>query len=157
MSETHRTTVDTQPDTHRRSSAPSTVPAEPPSGVWVGWATFAAIMMIMIGAFHAVAGLVALFHTTYYTVANTNLVVSVTYYGWGWLHIIGGVLVFLAGLGLLARRAWARVVAVILAGLSALANLAFLPAWPIWSIIVITLDVVVIYALTVHGKELQAA
>lgn len=156
MSETHQFALHTQPDTARHASTPSTVPAEPPSGVWAGWATFAAIMMIMIGVFHAIAGLVALFHTNYYTVPNTNLVVSVSYYGWGWLHIIGGVLVFLAGLGLLGRKTWARVVAVVLAGLSALANLAFLPAWPIWSIIVITLDVVVIYALTVHGKELEA-
>jgi hypothetical protein len=157
MSEAHQIAMNTQPDTNRQATVPSTVPAEPTSNVWAGWATFAGIMMIMIGVFHAIAGLVALFNTTYYTVPNTGLVLTVSYYGWGWLHIIGGVLVFLAGLGLLAGKTWARVVAVILAGLSALANLAFLPAWPIWSIIVIALDVVVIYALTVHGKELEAA
>jgi hypothetical protein len=82
-------------------------------------------------------------------------VVNVNYNVWGWTHLLLGILILVCGVGLLAGNMAARTVAVILAGLSALANLAFIEAYPIWSIIVITIDVLVIYAVTVHGGELR--
>jgi hypothetical protein len=134
----------------RQSSRPTSAP----SG-WVGWISFAGIMMIIIGAFHAMQGLVAVFNSDYYLVTKNGLTVHLDYTAWGWTHIIGGVVIVAAGLGLMAGQTWARVVGVILAGLSALLNFAFIASYPFWSTIVIAMDVFVIMALTVHGKEIK--
>jgi hypothetical protein len=82
-------------------------------------------------------------------------VVHVNYNTWGWTHLIIGAIAVLAGLGLLAGNLAARVVGVVIALLSALVNLAFISAYPVWSTIVIALDVIVIYAIIVHGRELK--
>jgi hypothetical protein len=122
---------------------------------WVGWVVFAGLMMIMLGFFQAIEGLVAIFDDGYYLVRPDGLVVNVDYTTWGWLHLIVGVLAIAAGLGLIAGNIVARVVAVGLALLSAVLNLAFIAAYPVWSTIVIAVDVIVIYAIIVHGRELQ--
>jgi hypothetical protein len=83
--------------------------------------------------------------------------VNVDYTAWGWTHIIGGVVLGLVGACLMAGQMWARVVAVIIATISAFINIAFLPAYPIWSAIMIALDVVVIWAVTMHGSEVKSA
>ena len=122
---------------------------------WTGWVIFAGIMMLMVGAFHVIQGIVALVQDTYYLVGQQGLVVSVDYTTWGWVHTILGIVVILAGVALLAGQLWARIVAVILAFGSALVNIAFLAAYPIWSLAMIAIDVVVIWAVTVHGNELK--
>jgi hypothetical protein len=121
---------------------------------WVGWVLFAGIMMILIGTFQGIAGLVAIFRDEYYLVTNSGLVITADYTRWGWTHLILGVLVALAGLAVMRGAFWARVVAVVLAGLSALANLLFLGAYPLWSLLVIAMDILVIFALVVHGSEI---
>ena len=73
---------------------------------------------------------------------------------WGWIHLLLGVILFLAGLALLQGAVWARTVAVILAALSAVANFLWLPYQPWWSIIIITLDVFIIWAVTAHGRDI---
>jgi hypothetical protein len=125
-----------------------------PTG-WTGWVVFASFMMFLLGAFQAIQGLVALFDDGFYLVTAGNLVVDVNYNVWGTVHLILGVLLLLSGAGVLTGNLAARTVGVILAGLSALANLVFIEAYPFWSIIIITVDVLVIYALTVHGRELK--
>lgn len=120
---------------------------------WSSWVTFACIMMILTGAFQAISGLVALFDDTYYLVTSGGLVVEADYTTWGWVHLIIGALIILAGFAALRGALWARIVGVTMAGLSALANLAFLAAYPLWSVLVIAMDVIIIYALTVHGSE----
>ncbi|TFC59226.1 hypothetical protein [Cryobacterium sp. TMB1-7] len=122
---------------------------------WTGWIVFAGVMMLMMGAFHVIQGLVALFQDTYYLVGQEELVVQVDYTTWGWVHTILGAVVILAGVALLAGQMWARVVAVILAFGSALVNIAFLGAYPLWSLTMIAIDVLVIYAVTMHGKEMK--
>jgi hypothetical protein len=124
---------------------------------WVGWIVFAGTVMLLIGTFHVIQGLVALFNDTYYVVTSGGLLVSVDYTAWGWVHIIGGVIIFAAGLGLFTGRTWARALAVVLVGLSAILNFAFIAAYPVWSLTVIALDVFVIYALTAHGGEMKVA
>ncbi|HEX6148251.1 MAG TPA: hypothetical protein VFZ39_00675 [Nocardioides sp.] len=114
-------------------------------------------MMLLLGVFHLIAGLVALFKDDYYVVGSSGLVLSVDYTAWGWIHLLGGGVMCAAGLGLLVGQMWARVVAVLLAMLSAIANLVFLAANPIWSTIMITLAVLVIWAVTVHGSEMKNA
>jgi hypothetical protein len=125
-----------------------------PTG-WVGWIFFAGIIMVLAGIFQAIAGLVALFNSSYYLVPSANLAVNVSYTGWGWVHLVFGVLLLAAGFGVMTGQTWARIFGIVLAGLSAIVNLGFLAAFPAWSLIVIVLDVLVIYALAVHGREMQ--
>ena len=125
-----------------------------PTG-WTGWIVFASFMMFLVGAFQAIQGLVALFDDGFYLVRENGLVVDVNYNVWGTIHLIVGILLILSGAGVLTGNLAARTVGVILAGLSALANLVFIEAYPLWSILIITVDVLVIYALTVHGRELK--
>jgi hypothetical protein len=127
-----------------------------PTG-WTGWVVFASFMMILLGLFQAIQGLVALFDDGFYLVRPSGLVVHVDYNDWGTVHLLLGVLLLLSGAGVLTGNLAARTVGVILAGLSALANMAFIGAYPIWSLLIITVDVVVIYSLTVHGRELRAS
>lgn len=122
---------------------------------WVGWVVFGAMMMILLGSFHAIAGLVALFDETYFVATNQELVVTVSYDTWGWVHLIGGLIALAAGFGLFTGATWARVLGVVVAMLSAIVNLAFLAAYPIWALTMITLSVLVIYAVTAHGAEIK--
>jgi hypothetical protein len=126
-----------------------------PTG-WVGWIIFAGIMMVMLGTFQAIEGLVAIFNDKYFVVPRSGLVVSVDYTTWGWVHLLLGILVAGAGLGVMAGQMWARVIGILLAVVSAIVNIAFLAANPVWSTILIAVDILVIYALTVHGKETKA-
>ena len=122
---------------------------------WAGWVVFAGMMLILLGSFQAIMGLVALFNPGYYLVAPEGLVVSVDFNTWGWVHLIIGVIAVAAGAGLIAGNMLARIVGVVVALLSALANLSFLAAYPVWSTIIIVIDVIVIYAIVVHGRELK--
>ena len=124
-----------------------------PTG-WTGWIVFASVMMLLLGSFQAIEGFVAIFDDGYYRVTQSGLVVNVDYTTWGWTHLLLGVLIIVSALGVLAGNLAARTFAVVLAGLRAIANLLFIEAYPVWSVIVITVDVLVIYALTVHGREM---
>jgi hypothetical protein len=122
---------------------------------WVGWIGFAGVIMVMLGVFHVFQGLVALFRDDYYLVGSSGLLVSVDYTTWGWTHVIAGLVVVIAGICVFAGQIWARAIGVLLALGSAVLNIAFLSAYPIWSLLMIALDVVVILALTVHGSEIR--
>jgi hypothetical protein len=135
----------------RRAEAP----APEPTG-WVGWIAFASMLMIMVGSFQVLLGLTALFSSDYFLVGEANLLVTVDYTAWGWTHIALGALAIAAAFGLLAGQMWARVVGIAMALLSAVVNLAFIGAYPLWSVMVIVLDVLVIYAIAMHGKEAKA-
>jgi hypothetical protein len=121
---------------------------------WAGWALFAGVMMILLGMFQALEGLVALFNDEWFAVNKDGLMLSVDFTAWGWVHLILGIVIVAAGAAVLNGRVWGRVVGVVVAMLSALANLTFIAAYPAWSIIIIAIDVFVIYALCVHGDEL---
>ena len=122
---------------------------------WVGWVFFAGIMMFTVGFVNIIEGLVALFKNEYYLVRPNGLVVNLDFTAWGWALLLFGLLLVFAGYGALVGQTWARVTGVILAVVNAVVNLAFVPAYPVWAIIVITLDVLVIYALAVHGGEVK--
>ncbi|WP_127127294.1 hypothetical protein [Georgenia sp. SYP-B2076] len=127
------------------------------AGGWVGWLMFAGTMMWVVGMFHAIQGLIALFSADYYLVGASGLAVQIDFSTWGWVHLIGGVVIIIAGVGVFAGQTWARVVGVILAVVSALLNFAFIAAYPFWSMIMIAVDVFVIYALCVHGRALKTS
>ena len=123
---------------------------------WVGWGWFAAIVVLIAGVFDAIYGLIAVLApgSAYFVAVEGDLALF-NLQGWGWWHIITGVLLILTAIALFAGATWARVVAVILVGLNAIGQLFLLPVQPWWSLIVLTLDILVIYALTVHGRELK--
>lgn len=123
---------------------------------WTGWIGFAAAMLIMVGIFQVIEGLVALFQRGFYLVGPNGLVLSVDYTAWGWVHLILGVLGIVVGIGLVRGSVVARVAGVVIAGLSAIVNLGFIAAYPFWATIIIAVDVITIYAIIVHGHELEA-
>jgi hypothetical protein len=124
------------------------------SGWAVGFILFAAIMMIMVGVFQALQGIIAIFENEFY-VATRNYLFQFDATTWGWIHLLVGLLVAFAGYGLLSGRTWARVVAITLAALSATANFLFIPYYPFWALLLITLDIFVIWAITAHGGDMR--
>ena len=126
-----------------------------PRGGWVGPIVFAAVVMMVIGVMHGFEGIVALLDDDYYLVPKNGLAIHINYTGWGWTHLIVGTAVLVAGFCVLLGQVWARVVGVILAVLSILMNMAFLAASPGWTTIMIALDVLVIWALTFHGRDVR--
>ncbi|MGN6333068.1 MAG: DUF7144 family membrane protein [Motilibacteraceae bacterium] len=152
MSDTRQTGTTTTTTTSTGGLSVTRERAPEPSG-WVGWVYFAGIMLVMLGAFQAIMGFTALFKDSYYWVSSDNLLVKVDYTGWGWTHLILGLVAVAAGLGVMAGQMWARVLGIAFAVISAVVNLAFVAAYPFWSLVIIALDVVVIFALAVHGAE----
>jgi hypothetical protein len=124
-------------------------------GGWAGALNFAGTMAVVIGVIHAVAGLTALFKDEYFFVARRELVVSADYSAWGWAHLAFGALAIAVGWGIIKRQPWARIAGIIFAGLSIVLNLGFLDAQPVWSTMVIAFDVILIWALTVHGDKVR--
>ena len=126
--------------------------ARPRSSVAVGFITFAGVAMVMIGAFHAFQGLVALFNDDFYVVGQKWIFQFDLTTG-GWVHLIVGIAVVVAGFFVFGGAVWARAVGIGVAAVSALLNFMWLPHYPIWSLIIIALDVLVIWALSVHGRD----
>lgn len=122
---------------------------------WTGWVFFGGVMAILLGSFQIIEGLTALYRHTYYAVGQNGLLIKVNYTTWGWVHFFLGVLIVATGFGVLVGQTWARILGVFFASVSAIFNLAFIAAYPVWSIIIIAFDVFVIYALAVHGGELR--
>jgi hypothetical protein len=118
-----------------------------------GGIIFAAVLMMMAGSFQALAGLVALFQDSFYA-STANYVFELDVTSWGWIHLLVGGLLVIAGLGVLSGNVAARIVGIGLAVLSAIANFLFIPHYPFWSLAIIAVDIYVIWALVAHGDEL---
>jgi hypothetical protein len=118
---------------------------------WHGMIAFATCMLVLLGAFHIIGGFVALFEEDVYAVPARDLVVEVDYNAWGLAHMALGVGMLLAAYALFWGKTWGRVVAIVVAMVSAISNLAFLPAAPVWYGLMILLNILVVYAVTVHG------
>lgn len=121
---------------------------------WVGWVFFAGFMMILLGVFQSIFGLTALLNSDWFVVAEKGILVY-DYTMWGWIHLLLGLIVLVAGFSVMQGANWARVVGVILAVLAAIGNLATINLYPVWSIAAMIVSVLVIYALTVHGEEVK--
>ena len=120
---------------------------------WIGWILFVGIVMMVSGLISLIQGLVALFDDGFYQVKAATLPVVPNYTAWGWVLVAFGVLLLGAGYAVLFGHTWARLVALCVTAANALINLTFLAAYPIWSVIAISLDLIAIYALAVHGGE----
>jgi len=121
---------------------------------WTGWIAFAGVMMIISGGLNAFYGLIALVNDEWVVWTNRgSLYLDISQ--WGWIHLIVGLALLLSGIGVFSGNVLARTVGVIAAALSLIANFVFIPAYPLWAIVVITIDVLVIWALTAHGSEMR--
>ena len=123
------------------------------SGVAVGFTYFAAIMMMLSGGFEILQGLSAIIKKHFYVVGS-DYVYKINVTTWGWIHLILGVIVLLAGIALLGGALWARIVGIVVAVLIAIANFLWLPYYPVWAIVIIAVNVVVIWALAAHGRDI---
>jgi len=121
---------------------------------WTGWITFAAIMMIIAGSLNALYGLIAVINDEWVVWGNrANLYLDISQ--WGWTHLVLGLVVLFSGIGLFSGKMIARIIAIIVAGLSLIANFFFIPAYPLWAIAIVVIDLLVIWALTAHGSEMK--
>ncbi|UGS38151.1 DUF7144 family membrane protein [Capillimicrobium parvum] len=124
---------------------------DPPVSGWArGGTIFAACILTLIGLFELIAGLVAIIDDNFYVVTR-HYTFDLDTTAWGWIHLIIGILLLLTAFGLFTRQEWAAVAGVFFAGLSALANFFFIPYYPLWSIVIIALNVWVIWAITRPG------
>lgn len=126
------------------------------STAWTGWIGFAAIMLAMIGAITFFEGLVAVVRDEYYVVAGKQVIVfDLT--TWGWIMLFWGIVLFCAGLGLAARSGWARWFSIVAVSLNLLAQLGFLgnTQFPLWTLVVISLEITVLYALTARWGQVE--
>lgn len=129
-------------------------PSRTPPSEAVGGYVFAGVILIVVGVFHAIAGLAAIIDDGFFVV-TANYAFDLDTTAFGWVQLIGGLLVLAAGFALFSAATWARVVGVTFAALSAIANFFFIPYYPFWAILIIALDIWVIWALTRHVEKLQ--
>jgi hypothetical protein len=121
-----------------------------------GWIGFAGMLMLIIGGIDFFQGLIALFEDEYFVVTSSGLLVfDLT--AWGWIMLIWGVILFLAGLALLAGQGWARWFTILVVALNFFAQLGFLgnSQYPLWALTALALNVVVLFALTARWSESQ--
>ena len=115
-------------------------------------AFFAGIMMVLGGALWAFQGLAGIVHGSFY-VQPAHYFITTSMSTWGWVHLALGIVVALAGIGVIAGALWARTIGIVLAGLSMVVNFLFIPVYPLWALTIIAVDMWVIWALVVHGRE----
>jgi hypothetical protein len=127
-----------------------------PAGWVVGMTAFAVLMMVMIGIFHAVEGLVALFNNEIYVV-GARYVFAFDLAAWGWIHLLLGIVLIVAGIGVRTGQLWARSVGIGFVVLSMIANFLFMPYYPVWSLLIIALDFFIIWALCVYNEDAAEA
>ena len=120
-----------------------------------GWGQFAGIIILISGLFGVLEGIAGLIGPDTYYVKTSGDLFLFDVQGWARWTLVIGILVALTGLAVLFGQRWARVVAIILVSLSALSNLLQVPAQPWWSLILIGVDILIIFALTAHGHELD--
>ncbi|GHI64018.1 DUF7144 family membrane protein [Streptomyces asoensis] len=118
-------------------------------GAWVsGWTGFAGVMMIFGGLMAIFQGIAAIAEDDVFVVTG-NYAYNFNLTSWGWIHLVLGVLVVLAGAALFRGALWARIIGITVAGLSMIANFMWLPYQPVWAIVLIAVDAFVIWALCI--------
>ena len=127
-----------------------------PATGWVGWIFLAGVVMVTSGALNAIQGLAALFRDERYWVTLGGSVLTFDVTAWGWIHLIFGILLVVFGVMLMQGSTLARVVGIVLVALNLVAQFSWSTLYPFWALIVITVDILVLYALVIHGRELDA-
>jgi len=123
---------------------------------WTGWIAFAGWLMLIIGSLDFFEGLIAVIRGQYYVLTPQQIIVFDTT-TWGWITLFWGIIVALAGLGILAGSGWARWFAIVVLSLNFIGQLGFVgaSAYPLWALAVLTLTLVVLYALIVHWDQAE--
>ncbi len=119
---------------------------------WSGWVIFAAIVMFTIGAVDIIQGIAALAKDEIYLVTDSGLLVTTNFTTWGWALIIWGIVLILAGAALFAGKEWGRWFAIVALVVNMIGQIAWFPAYPLWSLVAIGLGIAVLYALTAGWK-----
>jgi hypothetical protein len=132
-----------QPETDVQPARPRTA---------TGFSTFAGVVMVIAGIWHVLQGIAAIAHDHIY-VSTPDYVYSFDLTGWGWIHLVLGVVVAAVGVAILRGHSWAAAMGMILAGLSLLGTFLFIPWYPFWSLLIMALDALVIYALARYQSE----
>jgi hypothetical protein len=142
----------------RYDQVPAEISDYPGAGSWwaFGFILFAGCMMLMMACFDFFQGLAAVIKGDFYVVVP-NYAFNVDTTAWGWIHMLLGIVVAAAGVFLFFGKMWARIIAIIVALVSAVVNFLSIPYYPIWSILIVVLDVLVIWAIAAHGREMQQA
>ena len=124
---------------------------------WSGWIGFAGLMMMIIGAIDFFEGLIAVIRKEYYAFTPQGLIIFNTT-TWGWLAMIFGIVLFLVGIGLTGGAGWARWVGIILIAVNLIGQLGWLgnSATPVWTLTVIALQIIVLFALTARWSDAGA-
>ncbi|HEX3455588.1 MAG TPA: hypothetical protein VHS03_13255 [Gaiellaceae bacterium] len=128
----------------------------PSNNAYAGWIGFAGLLMIVMGAIDFFEGLIAIIRGGYfYGLTSSNQIIIFDSKTWGWLTLLWGILVLLAGFGLVGGAGWARWFSIIAVAISILHQLAFVgsAAYPLWSLAVLALSIIILYALTVHWGD----
>jgi hypothetical protein len=128
--------------------APTDVPAA--GGDLGNWGVFAGVILTIAGFGHVLLGIVALFDASYFDAAESDPVLPIGYTAWGWIHVVLGAVLLAAGSGMLKGQAWARIVAIVFAVVNAIGAMAMVPSAPVWALLLIAMDVLIVFALTVH-------
>ena len=126
-------------------------------GFWAGWVFFAGVLMVVIGILNFGQGLIAIIRDDYYVLTPQQIIIfDLT--AWGWIMLIWGLVVALAGAALVAGRSWARWFAIVVAGLNFIVQLGFVGSaqYPLWALTVLALTAIVLYALIVHWDDVAA-
>ena len=127
-----------------------------PSGAAVGWIAFAGILLIIGGSFAMLAGLAGIINPDTFVVTKDNLL-KVSTSTWGWWHLMVGAIVFFSGFGVFTGNVLARTIGVIAAIVSMISAFLYMSVYPIWGITIVLIDFAIIWALTVHGRDIQKA
>lgn len=124
-----------------------------PSSWAIGWTAYAAVMMVLSGIWWIIAGIIALVDDNFYVV-TANYVFKFDTTTWGWIHLGSGVVAVIAGCFLFTGAVWARIIGVIVATLAAIVAFAWIPYYPVMAIVLVAVSAAVIWALTVHGRDI---
>ena len=120
---------------------------------WSGWVIFASAVMFTLGAIDIIQGIAALAKDEIYLVTESNLLVTTNFTTWGWVLIIWGIVLMLAAAALWAGKEWGRWFAIAAVIVNGIGQIAWFPAFPLWSLLAIGLEIAVLYALTAGWKE----
>jgi len=124
---------------------------------WVGWVIFAAVMLLMLGAFQIVIGLVSLFSDGFFLVHHNGQLVPISFTAWGWIHLTLATVAIVTGLGLMLGQTWARIVGTVLASLNVVVSFVFIDSYPWWAVTLMLFSIITVYAIAVHGGEVARA
>jgi len=140
----------------KTQEVPRVTPQAGLGSAWTGWTIFASVMLVVVGGMNLIQGLVAIFQDDYFLVRSGDDLLITSFTMWGWIMAIWGSAQIVAGAGLNTGKGWARWLAIAIVCVSILIQTLFLAAYPVWSAMIIALDVIVIYALTARWGEARA-